>query len=153
MIMEDQHMTQQLFADFLQQSPATVSSIFNGRTKPTLNIIEAIKMKIPDISVDWLIWGTGQMHTSPSQSPDTPSLPSQGSVVEPVINFDSPSSPVVHSHSETSRGYGPQDGVNNTRSDYSRNDAKYFDKTPRKVTEIRVYYDDQTYETFIPSKK
>lgn len=38
-------MTQQVFADFLQQSPATLSSIFNGRTRPTINVIEAIKAK------------------------------------------------------------------------------------------------------------
>ena len=29
---------------------------------------------------------------------------------------------------------------------------KIVDKEPRKVTEIRVYYDDQTYETFVPMK-
>ena len=51
-IMEDQKMTQQVFADFLQQSPATLSSIFNGRTRPTLNIVDAIKAKIPDISIE-----------------------------------------------------------------------------------------------------
>ena len=29
---------------------------------------------------------------------------------------------------------------------------KIVDKTTRRVTEIRVYYDDQTYETFVPAK-
>ena len=61
MIMEDQHMTQQVFADFLQQSPATLSSIFNGRTRPTLQVIDAIKTKIPDISIEWLLYGTGDL--------------------------------------------------------------------------------------------
>ena len=50
-IMEAKHMTQQVFAEFLQQAPATLSSIFNGRTRPTLNIIDSIKTKIPDISI------------------------------------------------------------------------------------------------------
>ena len=58
-IMEDQHMTQQVFADFLQQSPATLSSIFNGRTRPTLQVIDAIKTKIPNISIEWLLYGSG----------------------------------------------------------------------------------------------
>ena len=60
--MEDQHMTQQVFADFLQQSPATLSSIFNGRTRPTLQVIDAIKSKIPDISIEWLLYGTKIRH-------------------------------------------------------------------------------------------
>ena len=44
-------------------------------------------------------------------------------------------------------------GVKNTHLEMIRDDAKIIDKEPRKVTEIRVYYDDQTYETFVPSKK
>ena len=36
--------------------------------------------------------------------------------------------------------------------DFSACDMKNIDRQPRKVTEIRVYYDDQTYETFVPAK-
>ena len=54
-------MTQQVFAQFIEMSPASLSSIFNGRTKPTLNIVEAIKKKSPDISTDWLMFGSGSM--------------------------------------------------------------------------------------------
>ena len=53
-VMESQHMTQQVFAEFIQIAPATLSSIFTGRTRPTLTIGEAIKNKIPSISTDWL---------------------------------------------------------------------------------------------------
>ena len=66
--MESQHMTQQVFADFLQQSPATLSSIFNHRTRPTLNIVDAIKAKIPNISIEWLLYGTGEMFSQPMES-------------------------------------------------------------------------------------
>jgi hypothetical protein len=44
-------------------------------------------------------------------------------------------------------------GVKNTRLESSFGDLKFSDKEPRHVTEIRVYYDDQTYETFVPAKK
>ena len=60
-IMESQHMTQQVFADYIGVGAATLSSIFNGRTRPTLNIVEAIKKKIPNISTDWLMFGSGDM--------------------------------------------------------------------------------------------
>ena len=90
MIMEDQHMTQQVFADFLQQSPATLSSIFNGRTRPTLQVIDAIKTKIPDISIEWLLYGTGDMYTSHPQDSDESVLGGQMPNQEPTLNFDSP---------------------------------------------------------------
>ena len=135
-IMEDKHMTQQVFADFLQQSPATLSSIFNGRTRPTINVIEAIKAKIPDISTEWLLFGSGDMY-----------------ITHPMLNFDSPLPETSHIRQSDSQARTYQHGVISTRPEIVREEIKIVDKEPRKVTEIRVYYDDQTYETFVPAKK
>jgi transcriptional regulator with XRE-family HTH domain len=151
--MEAQHMTQQVFADFLQQSPATLSSIFNGRTRPTLQVIDAIKAKIPDISIEWLLYGTGDMYTSHSQGSNEPSSGSQMTGQEQTLNFDSP---LPNNNNVAPYGgstIGVQQGANNTRQEIVREEIKIIDKQPRKVTEIRVYYDDQTYETFVPVKK
>ena len=60
-IMDSQHMTQQEFAAFVGIAPATLSNIFNDKTRPSLNIVEAIKKKIPDINTDWLMFGSGEM--------------------------------------------------------------------------------------------
>ncbi len=149
MIMEEQHMTQQVFADFLQQSPATLSSIFNGRTRPTLNVVDAIKAKIPDISIEWLLYGTGDMHVSHPSDPDGASQDIQPGAREQVLNFDSPvavASNMVSQHPNF-QGQRP------AHFDFSRDEVRQEEKEPRKVTEIRVYYDDQTYETFVPAKK
>ena len=152
MIMEDQHMTQQVFADFLQQSPATLSSIFNGRTRPTLQVIDAIKSKIPDINIEWLLYGTGDMYISHPQGTDESILGGQILGQEQTLNFDSP----LSSNNITSQNGGSsvafQQGVKSTHPEIVREEIKIVDKQPRKVTEIRVYYDDQTYETFVPAK-
>ena len=151
--MEDQHMTQQVFADFLQQSPATLSSIFNGRTRPTLNIIDSIKTKIPDISIEWLLYGTGEMYISHSEASNQELLEGQDSAQEPMINFDSPA-PVVSPVPKNPVLTSPYPhSVKTTHPEILNDGIKIVDKTPRKVTEIRVYYDDQTYETFVPAKK
>ena len=42
-LMESLHKSQQEFAQMIEMSPASLSSIFNGRTKPTLTIVEAIR--------------------------------------------------------------------------------------------------------------
>lgn len=76
-IMESQHMSQQTFANFIGMSAASLSSIFNNRTKPTLNTVEAIKSKMPRLSTDWLMFGRGSMFiddtptTDPSPAEDT----------------------------------------------------------------------------------
>lgn len=143
-IMEEQHMSQQVFADFIGLSPATLSSIFNGRTRPTLNIVEAIKNKIPTISTDWLLMGVGNMYIIPSTGDSTGIEPSQQSSVEQMLNFDQP----VSTPSRTPISQG----VHNTPLENNAQIMKIVDKDPRKVTEIRVYYDDQTYETFVSMK-
>ena len=170
-IMESQHMTQQVFADFLQQSPATLSSIFNGRTHPSFNIyineklvtikeLDSIKEKIPDISIEWLLYGTGDMYISHSDSSADTFSPSQENGQDMMLQFEtsSPASQGAHPISPNSRQNPTpsnvfQQGVRNTPSDYVREEIRLVEKEPRHVTEIRVYYDDQTYETFVPAKK
>lgn len=145
-------MTQQVFADFLQQSPATLSSIFNGRTRPTLNVIDAIKMKIPNINIEWLLYGTGEQYiTHPSAQEATSTPLANGG--EPTLVFDNAAPLSASGAPQGAPATAFSQGVKNTRSESPIGDLKFSDKEPRRVTEIRVYYDDQTYETFVPAKK
>lgn len=161
-IMESQHMTQQVFAEFTGVGAATLSGIFNDRTRPTLNVVEQIKKKIPDISTDWLMFGTGPMYLSAgaqSEAAPTPSsTPSSSSggrnaaslPQEPTLDFGQPLAVPTRNQPQQQPIYN---GVRNTRPEIVREEIKYIDKPQRRVTEIRVYYDDQTWESFVPSKK
>ena len=159
-------MTQQVFADFLGINAATLSNILNERNKPTLNIVEALKKKFPDISLEWLMYGSGPMFISPDRGAETVApqgqtplssdpVPAQQQMwgQEPMLDFGSPvtpSSPVAHPAAVAQQHFN---GVRNTRQDLGREEVKIIDKRPRHVTEIRVYYDDQTWESFVPAKK
>ena len=149
-------MTQQVFADYIQQSPATLSSIFNGRTRPTLNIVEAIKKKIPNISTDWLMFGSGDMYLSPSDADNgvqnQTEIDSDRSLLtqNPMLDFDASPSPVPQNTIQQPQN---SNSVRNTRLEIDRQEVKSIDKPQRRITEIRVFYDDQTWETFIPAKK
>ena len=153
LVMEDRHMNQQAFAEFIQQTPGTLSSIYTGRTRPTLNILDSIKKKIPEISIEWLMYGNGTMYiTHPDEA--VASVPeSVGQSSEPMINFDDTPQNVSPSPMTIAPVYAHQQGVRNAPPEKVREEVKIVDKEPRHVTEIRVYYDDQTYETFVPSKK
>ena len=151
-IMESQHMTQQVFADYIQQSPATLSSIFNGRTRPTLNIVEAIKKKIPNISTDWLMFGAGEMYLPQNEASDQEENASNGplQIQNPMLDFDAIPSPTPQNGVQQPSN---SNSVRNTRLDLERQEVKTIDKPQRRITEIRVFYDDQTWETFVPQKK
>ena len=147
MIMESQHMTQQTFANFLDIAPATLSSIFNGRTRPTLNIIEAIKNKFPNISTDWLMFGNGSMMLNDDSALQV--SVSHSDSVSSSISAPNPSS------SEQLLDFGAKSSVPSFEQDHStqqKSMVKIVDKPQRKITEIRIFYDDQTWETFISKK-
>ena len=158
-IMEAQHMTQQVFAEFIGTTPATLSGIFNDRTRPTLNIVEMIKKRIPDISTDWLMFGTGSMYTQAADGQSASSTVEKpqsagGNFAEQLIDFGSPLPPNPASNAMTqAQQQLHHSGVRQTPINYAYDDLKNFDKVRRRVTEIRVYYDDQTWESFTPSKK
>lgn len=147
-IMESLHMSQQVFAQFIEMSPASLSGIFTERTRPTLNTVEAIKKKIPNINTDWLMFGSGSMYVqSDDDTVATPERPADPT--EPMLDFgaaDLPAppsaAPAVHSH----------DGGRMMRPEIIREEIKYVDRPQRKITEIRIYFDDLTFETFVPSK-
>ena len=155
-IMESKHMTQQVFAEYIGQSPATLSSIFSGRTRPTLNIVDAIKKKIPNINTDWLMFGFGDMYQDDSAADPTTLPQAEGGAENtsmsqnPMLDFDAPQPKNIMNQYLPSQN---SNSVKNTRPEIVREEIKFVDKPQRKVIEIRVFYDDQTWDTFVPAKK
>lgn len=157
-IMESQHMTQQEFANFLQISPAALSSIFTGRTRPTLVIIEAIHKNIPNISLSWILTGAGEMYDGPSSSApgdtaeaSTSSRSNTETDASPMLNFDdpepSPTSATGKPSNQVTANPPIVDGFPKSTLMVNK-----IDKPQRTITEIRIFYSDQTWETFIPKK-
>lgn len=145
-IMESTNMTQKTFAEHIGMSQAALSSIFNGRTKPTLNTVEAIRSKMPNISLEWLISGTGEMYVQPhnpgSQDPD-----SDGE--DPKVqdlDSDSPEDAVEKERPDKNN----EESVGSTLKNNTQIKVKIHDKPYRRITEIRVFYDDRTFESFVP---
>ena len=140
-IMESQHMTQQAFSQFTGISSSVLSGIFTGRTKPTLNQVEAIRRKIPNIDLDWLLTGVGSMYKTEGQPHNTPadSLP-------PTLAGESDSKNDSQGSAKRTVGVAVK-GINLNNDVTAK---KNLDISKRKITEIRVFYDDNTYEAFVP---
>ena len=142
-IMESQHMTQQTFSQLLGISSAALSSIYNSRTKPTLAIVDAIHKKFPRISTDWLMYGTEPMYK------DQDAQMTSGQQVNanpPQMEITFPDNPKKENISTSDQGKKP-----NTENNPGKTNMKMFDNG-RHITEIKVYYDDLTYESFIPAR-
>ena len=188
-IMEDQKLNQQSFAQLIGKSTATLSNIFNDRTKPTLDIVDAIKKKFPQVNTEWLLFGTPPMYINKVEDGVAASssgasvgaggmdaedsldmyggasasagmgaqggMPGAGGVaggtMEPSLDFgadgqdSSPASPSLFDQPQ-------MHGVKRTPKNIANAAVKIVDKPQRRITEIRIFYDDQTWETFVPKK-
>lgn len=129
-LMKYQGMSQKEFAATLCVAEGTLSGIFTGRTRPTNNIVNAIHECFPHISINWLMFGEGDMLLEGASSQDA------GTTSEQADLFAGAASPSSEVNSSSSPAPQIQEVV------------KYIDKPQRKITEIRVFYDDGTFETF-----
>lgn len=147
-IMEAQHMSQQTFANFIGVSTASLSSIFNNRTRPTLNTVEAIKSKIPQLNIEWLMFGHGSMFEGREEGVDENVADNQNGGVDAPTDFGGGAGDLFGGQSSQQRQAAPARPSEPPVSTV----IKYVDRPQRQITEIRVYFDDLTYETFVPKK-
>lgn len=161
-LMEDQNLSQQEFAQRLNLSAASLSSIFTGRTNPTNKHVLAIHHAFPEVNVNWLLFGEGDKFNDPSAS----SIPSnQEVVIEPILDGGAKIDP---SKVESEASFFSQP-VSSPQQLYAPATSKpelsfrntflntpimnNIDKQQREIKEIRVFFDDGTYEIFVPAKR
>lgn len=155
-------LTQQDFALRLEISAASLSNIFNGKTNPTNTHVCAVHKAFPNVNINWLLFGEGNMFLDGSDegqelgenvAPVDLSSAVSGSAdvlsaTLPMVDEDYPSYP-MQPKSNMHRG---QQQSYSSQAAFIKNE-KSCEKTLRKVKEIRVFYDDGTYESFIPTVK
>lgn len=135
-LMEQKGMTQKEFSRELCLAEATVSAVFNGRTRPTTAMIAAIHERFPDVSVTWLMFAEGEMYAkNPEGVIDAGSNDGELPLFVPNVPEKSVSDPVLPTQMQPT----------------VKEVVKYIDKPQRHISEIRVFYDDGTFEVF-PSK-
>lgn len=140
-LMKYMGMSQKNFAAEIRISEGTLSSIFNGRNKPTLNTLNNIHERFPEVNMGWLMDGKGEMFTS------SPQVSSQNEVNETGSSaMSSPISGIPIQPGFIEQLSGPQQ-MAPQNANFSP-EGKIFDKPSRKISEIRVFYDDGTFETF-----
>lgn len=141
-LMESNHMTQKVFAQYTGISEASLSGVFNGRTKPSLSMVESIHERMPNVSVDWLMFGSGEMYTSQTEAApaDAPTL------------FGADGQPADDT-SEVATQPATEPVVSSGNVQQQKTVVKFIDKPQRRITEIRIFYDDQTWETFVPKDR
>lgn len=141
-IMERENMASGAFAESIGIQQSTLSHILNGRNNPSLDVIMKIHQRYNDIKLEWLLYGQGnmaaeQVHSNLAAGDYTPSLFDEN----PVIAAGEPS------ESKNRKEMGLENSQNSPK-EIVKQEIRYIEKPSRKITEIRIFFDDNTYETF-----
>ena len=146
-IMQKEEMTAAQFAEKIGLSPSSLSHILNGRNNPSLDVVMKIHKACSYVNLPWLIYGEGTMEGQP-EAPQ-----SEASGVSGISLFDESAFFTAEGTDEReNRKEMASKSPVFTPKEIVREEIKYVEKPARKITEIRIFFDNGTYETFRPEK-
>ena len=171
-IIEREHMGQSQFADYIGVNRPTLSHILAGRNNPSMEVVMKIHQRFPKINILWLLDGVGSydgddnalgegsdQHGADNMSYDneeeSSSLPTmdeqassrfyQGELFAENAVFASESTVTLKNRKEMPLQTPPKAPyLSETQMEYARKSLQ------RKIVEIKIFFDDGTYETFRP---
>ena len=175
-IIEREGMAQSQFADFIGVNRPTLSHILLGRNNPSMEVVMKIHQKFPKINILWLLDGIGsyegdavadypagtlledqmassESFTAPSgyDGQATPAASGsqpqsrfyQGELFAENVVFAAESAGAPKNRKEMPLQTPPKAPyLSDTQIEYARKSLQ------RKIVEIKIFYDDGTYETF-----
>ena len=68
-LLDTRQLTPTQFADLIGVARPIVSHILSGRNKPSLEVVQRILAALPDLSMPWLLNGTGPMYSAATAAP------------------------------------------------------------------------------------
>lgn len=154
-IMEREGLNAGAFAESIKVAQATISQILRGRNMPSTEMFIRLHQRYPDINLDWLITGEGNMSNSIEDSqyiPQTDNHPSdKGSPQGGVLIFDENATfpPIDQSLANKRKEIASEHGISKL-DEPIKQEVIYRETPPKKITEIRIFFEDNTFQVFKP---
>ena len=131
-VMQKEGLSNAEFAEKIGISTSSLSHIFSGRNKPSLEVVMRIHKACPYININCAPAVTGMdLFSQPLENP-------KNTTEEPAH------SDFRKENEVPTVVYPPKEII--------REEVKYIEKPHPKITEIRIFFDNGTYEVFKPEK-
>ncbi|MDE6637796.1 MAG: hypothetical protein K2K32_06135 [Muribaculaceae bacterium] len=151
------------FADMCEIARPSFSQLLSGRNQKVSDVlIKKIHSAYPDLSVMWLMFGEGPMLTANNKNGSFNSTSEEKLTENPddipeKLNNDTINSVQPNVKGLTKGNNQSEDSLyqqleNNKKILELQLQIEKMQKNPRRVEQITVYYDDSTFETFVPKK-
>lgn len=142
-LIQEEALTNAEFAEKIGISTSSLSHILTERNKPSLEVVMRIHKAYPSINLNWLLYGEGNMKSA-NASNESASLFSGNNESSEIANVN----PV---HFEF-RKENASSSNNNPLKETVREEVKYIEKPQPKIVEIRIFFDNGTFQVFRPDK-
>ena len=100
------------------------------------------------VNLEWLLYGKGEMIASAEGA----SAVSSNGDYQPSLFDENPVNPSKETINPENRKEMALRTAENAPKEIVKQEIRYIEKPARKITEIRIFFDDNTYETFRPEK-
>jgi transcriptional regulator with XRE-family HTH domain len=127
-LLETRQLTPTQFADAIGVARPIVSHILSGRNKPSLEVVQRILAAMPDLSMPWLLNGTGPMLAS--AVPTVPATPVASLPPAPAVGKEDYLQPIV---AESSQG-AFKEGKADSKGPSKKQGAGPASPMPRRFT-------------------
>ncbi|MBM6864293.1 helix-turn-helix transcriptional regulator [Bacteroides caecigallinarum] len=146
------------FAEKIGISTSSLSHIFSGRNNPSLDVVKRIHKSFPEISLNWIMYGEGNMYATDSGRNGDTSQSSYDNALErenmPLFeNAENPENTGSGQFYFDFRKEKPSETPVYQPQSTEKEVIKYIEKPQPKITEIRIFYDNGTFEVFKPENK
>ncbi len=138
-------------AEMLGINPAGISHILKDRNKPSFDLLQKILRRFPQLNPDWLLLDSTQMYRDEYTDVPKPSAPT----VAPQLPIDDGlyglfGSPEIEAAAPKAARQEPEDFES-----FAQSTAAQFpvSRTGANVQRVVLFYDDQTFESFSPTKR
>ena len=175
LIIQDKHLNNTQFCNEVCIAQGTLSHIRSGRTEPSLNILRSIAQAFPDINPAWLFYDEEPMYknaSSPTSGNDETddiykdnesSVDALSDAQMPLFAFASDDAKHSTGNAAASSASATNQPAASPRRSSSTNIPVYTaldvqgivaetikqqQKPQRKIVEVRIFFDDGTFETF-----
>jgi len=139
-ILKHEGLSQAEFAEILGIQRTTVTHLLKGRNQPSTDVVTRIHQRFPFVNLSWLLTGEGEMCVA--KAVDFPS--------DLFQNSENALDPSQNTSGDEYRKEMASESLKNRPENPAVETIKYIEMPKRNITEIRIFFDDNTFEIFKP---
>ena len=139
-ILKHEGLSQAEFAEILGIQRTTVTHLLKGRNQPSTDVVTRIHQRFPYVNLSWLLTGEGEMCVTKASDFPSDLFQNAENALDSSLNTDG----------EEYRKEMPLESHKNRSESPVIETVKYIEMPKRNITEIRIFFDDNTFEIFKP---